>query len=80
MEGSIEDSTGKLRDRQEVFYEAIAALGKIADETERDIVAMNLFGKSAQELNPLIQGGAETLRQLGDEAERAGTWVVCCLE
>lgn len=69
---SIEDSTGKLRDRQEVFYEAIAALGKIADETERDIVAMNLFGKSATDLNPLIKGGAETLRQLGDEAERAG--------
>ena len=69
---SVEDSAGKLRDRQEVFYETISALGKIADETERDVMAMNLFGKSAQELNPLIQGGAETLRQLGDEAERAG--------
>ena len=69
---SVEDSVGKLRDRQEVFYETISALGKIADETERDVMAMNLFGKSAQELNPLIQGGAETLRQLGDEAERAG--------
>ncbi len=69
---SIEDSTGKLRDRQEVFYEAIAALGKIADETERDIVAMNLFGKSATDLNPLIKGGAEDLKRLGDEAERAG--------
>ena len=69
---SIEDSTGKLRDRQEVFYEAIAALGKIADETERDVVAMNLFGKSATDLNPLIKGGAEDLKRLGDEAERAG--------
>lgn len=69
---SIEDSTGKLKDRQEVFYEAIAALGKIADETERDIVAMNLFGKSATDLNPLIKGGAEDLKRLGDEAERAG--------
>ena len=69
---SIEDSAGKLRDRQEVFYEAIAALGKIADETERDIVAMNLFGKSATDLNPLIKGGAEDLKRLGDEAERAG--------
>lgn len=69
---SISDSTGKLRDRQTVFYEAIDALGKIENETERDAIAMNIFGKSAQELNPLIKGGAKTLKELGDEAEKAG--------
>ena len=69
---SVTDSTGQLRDRQQVFYETIDALGMIANETERDALAMNIFGKSAQELNPLIKGGAETLKQLGDEAERAG--------
>ena len=69
---SVTDSTGQLRDRQQVFYETIDALGRIANETERDALAMNIFGKSAQELNPLIKGGAETLKQLGDEAERAG--------
>lgn len=69
---SVTDSTGQLRDRQEVFYETIDALGRIANETERDALAMNIFGKSAQELNPLIKGGAETLKTLGDEAERAG--------
>lgn len=66
------DATGELRDRQEVFYEVIDALGKVGNETERDALAMDIFGKSAQELNPLILGGAETLKQLGDEAERAG--------
>ncbi len=69
---SVTDATGHLRDRQEVFYEAIDALGKIENVTERDAIAMNIFGKSAQELNPLILGGADTLRELGDEAERAG--------
>ena len=69
---SVTDSTGQLRDRQQVFYETIDALGRIANETERDALAMNIFGKSAQELNPLIKGGAETLKTLGDEAERAG--------
>lgn len=69
---SVTDSTGQLRDRQQVFYETIDALGRIANETERDALAMNIFGRSAQELNPLIKGGAETLKQLGDEAERAG--------
>ena len=68
----IDDGTGHLRDRQEVFAEAIDALGKIGNETERDATAMTLFGKSAQELNPLIEGGAKTLKSLGDQAERAG--------
>lgn len=69
---SVTDASGQLRDRQEVFYEAIEALGRIENVTERDALAMNVFGRSAQELNPLILGGAETLKQLGDEAERAG--------
>lgn len=66
------DAAGELRDRQEVFYEIIDALGKVGNETERDALAMDIFGKSAQELNPLIKGGAERLKELGDEAERAG--------
>ena len=69
---SVTDASGQLRDRQEVFYEAIEALGRIENVTERDAVAMDIFGRSAQDLNPLILGGAETLKQLGDEAERAG--------
>lgn len=69
---SITDSTGKLRDRQTVFYEVVDALGKISNETERDALAMDIFGRSAEQLNPLIKGGAQTLKDLGDEAERAG--------
>jgi len=69
---SVVDGNGDLRDRNEVFNETIAALGQITNETERDAVAMNLFGKSAQDLNPLIMGGADALQQLGDEAEAAG--------
>ena len=33
---------------------------------------MAIFGKSAQELNPLILGGADALEQLGQHAEEAG--------
>ena len=69
---SITDAAGQLRDRQEVFYEVIEALGQIENVTERDALSMNIFGRSAQELNPLILGGADTLKQLGNEAERAG--------
>lgn len=69
---TYEDTTGKLRDRETVFYELIDALGKIENETERDALAMNIFGRSATELNPLIKGGAQQLKELGAQAEAAG--------
>lgn len=69
---SITDSNGELRNNQDVFNETISALGKMANETQRDAYAMQIFGRSAQDLNPLILGGAEDLKRLGDEAEAAG--------
>lgn len=69
---AVTDSAGNLRDSEEVFWESIDALGQIEDRTERDALAMELFGRSAQELNPLIEAGAENVRALGEEAEAAG--------
>lgn len=69
---SVTDSSGQLRNSQDVFNDAITALGKIENQTERDALAMQIFGKSAQELNPLILGGADKLKALGDEADRLG--------
>ncbi len=64
--------TGELRDNQDVFNDAINALGQIENETERDALAMEIFGKSAQDLNPLILGGADALKTMGKEAKDAG--------
>lgn len=70
---SLRDNvTGELRNNEEVFGEIIDALGKIENETQRDNLAMQIFGKSAQELNPLILGGSEKLKQLGDSAKETG--------
>ncbi len=69
---SITDNEGKLRSNQDVFNEAIDALAKMEDGTQRDALAMQIFGKSAQDLNPLILGGADALEQYGEEAEAAG--------
>ena len=66
------DANGALRQNTEVFYEIIDALGKVENSTERDALAMTLFGKNAQELNPLILQGSEALKQMGAEAENAG--------
>lgn len=68
----ITDSRGALRDSNDVFYETIDKLGKIKNETERDAMAMKIFGKSAKELNPLIEAGSKKLKELGIEAENLG--------
>lgn len=69
---SVVDANGALRDGEAVYWEAIDALGKIENETERDAIAMQLFGKSAQELNPLIEAGASRMQELGKSAQEAG--------
>ena len=69
---SVTDANGELRDNEDVFNEVIRALGDVGNETERDALAMSIFGKSAQELNPLIAGGVDVLQELGEEAENAG--------
>ena len=68
----ITDSSGKMLDSETVFFAAIDALGKVGNETERDALAMQLFGKSAQDLNPLILAGSDQLKSLGQEAQNAG--------
>lgn len=69
---SVSDGTGRMKDANDMFYAAIDALGKIGNETERDAIAMKLFGESARNLNPLIEAGSDKLRQLGAEAENLG--------
>lgn len=68
----VTDGNGQLRDANTVFYEAIDALGKVKNETQRNALAMNMFGKSAEELNPLIEAGSKRLQELGIEADKLG--------
>jgi len=69
---SISNSDGSLRSSKEVWTDAIGALGKVSNETERDALAMQLFGKNAKELNPLIAAGSDALNNLAEEANSVG--------
>lgn len=70
---SILDSNGNMRDANTVMMEAFDALNGVGNETERDALAMAIFGKSAMELNPLIKAGSAGLKELTDEAEANGS-------
>ena len=69
---SVLNADGSMRDSDTVYWEVIDALGKMENETERDALAMQILGKSAQELNPLIEAGAGRMKELGDQAQAAG--------
>lgn len=69
---SVLDANGNLRDDEEVYWDLINALGNVSDETERDALAMDLLGKSATDLNPLIEAGADTMKALSVQAHQAG--------
>lgn len=69
---SVTNADGSLRDSEEVYWEVIDALGQVDNETERDALAMELLGKSAQDLNPLINAGSQALTEYGKQAKDAG--------
>lgn len=70
---SVRDSmTGELRDASDVWYETLYALSKVENETQRDALAMELFGKSAMDLSGIIDDGGVALVDYGNQAERAG--------
>lgn len=67
---SVTDAEGNLRDADTVWQETIKALGEVENETERDALAMTLMGKSASELNPLIEDGGEAYKNLADTLKK----------
>lgn len=69
---SVTNADGSMRNANDVFYETIDALGQVKNETERDAMAMDIFGRSAQDLNPLIIQGSKTLKAYADEAHNVG--------
>jgi DNA repair exonuclease SbcCD ATPase subunit len=68
----VADASGQLRDSETVYWEIIDALGKMTNETERDAVSMQIFGRSAQELNTLIAVGSDGVAKFAKEARDMG--------
>lgn len=69
---SVTNADGSFRDIETVFYESLAALSQIGGETERDLAAMDLFGKSADSLATIIDDGGASLQEYGQKAQDMG--------
>lgn len=68
----FQNTDGSLRDNYDVFLEVIDALGLMTNETERDAAAMEIFGKSATDLNTIIEAGSGEMQKLAEEAQAVG--------
>ena len=68
----VKDGNGHLRNSTTVFYETLTALPKVQNETERDTLAMTLFGKSADSLAGIVDDGGAALQELAGKAEKTG--------
>lgn len=69
---NLYDANGQLKAADEVFLEVIDRLGMMESGTQRDALAMEIFGKSAQELNPLIETGRAGIEAYAQEAHDMG--------
>ena len=69
---AIKDQNGQYRNMEDIFMDTIKGLSQIENETERDKVAMDLFGKSADELAGYIDDGGQAFKELSQMAEQKG--------
>lgn len=69
---SVRNADGSMRNANDVFYDAVKALSTVENGTERDQLAMDLFGKSADSLAGIIDDGGAALEEFGGKAEEAG--------
>ena len=69
---NVKDENGEFRNSEDVYWDVIDALGQMEEGVERDSIAMQILGKSAKDLNPLIKAGKETMAELAEEAHANG--------
>lgn len=69
---SVTDTSGSLKDQERLLFETIKALSEVENTTQRTALATDLFGRSATELAPLLNSGADSIEELRDKARSLG--------
>ena len=66
------DAGGQLRSTEELLFDSIGALQGVSNETERAVLAQEVFGRSAAQLAPLLAAGAGSVDELRARARDLG--------
>jgi len=66
------DSQGRMRPLEAVLMDVADVLARMEPGAERTALAIQLLGRSGAELLPMLQGGADGIRSMMQEADRLG--------
>ena len=69
---SVTDAEGRLRNADEVFADVADAFAGMKDGAGKTALAVALFGKAGSDLIPMLNAGADGLRDMRGEAEALG--------
>jgi hypothetical protein len=69
---SVVDSNGSLKDQETLLFDTIYALAEVENTTQRTALATDLLGRSATDLAPLLNSGADSIEELRDMAHDLG--------
>lgn len=69
---SVTDSSGKLKSADMVLEEIADTFQRMPDGVKKTALAVEAFGKAGADLIPMLNGGAEGIRTLRDEADMLG--------
>lgn len=70
---NAKDTNGNIKDINKLFPELLGALNGIEDITLRNATAQQIFGRSMNDLAPVLSMSADDLERIGMEAENMGT-------
>lgn len=69
---SVKDSSGKLKSADMVLEEIADTFQRMPDGVKKTALAVEAFGKAGADLIPMLNGGADGIRTLRDEADMLG--------
>ena len=67
---NTKDASGNTRQFGDLFPEIIGKLGNMTNIMDRNEIASTLFGRSYNQLIPIMNAGSEKINQMADRAER----------
>jgi len=69
---NVKDASGNLKTADAIFAEVAEKFAGLEDGAAKTALAVDMFGKSGAKMVPLLNGGAQGLKDMTDEAERLG--------